>query len=126
MARRYVPKGIGEHSSPVEAGVASHSQDRWESPSMDQQQVGSDRDTDGDREKAPVHCREGLAAASLAACFVKLYKAQNSAHPQFGTEVRGPAGIWVICSKREQEGTAMSVTQHICRSHVLICASSTK
>lgn len=45
-------------------------------------------------------CKEGLAAVSLAACFVKVYKAQNSAHPQFGTELRRPAGIWVICSEK--------------------------
>lgn len=81
------PRGIGEQSSPVEAGVTSHSQDRWEPPSVDQHQAGSDGDTDRDREKASVCCREDLAAVSLAALFVKVYKAQNSAHPRLGTEV---------------------------------------
>lgn len=45
LARRYVPQGTGEHSSPVEAGMRTHSQDGWEPPSVDQQQVGSDGDT---------------------------------------------------------------------------------
>lgn len=37
-------------------------------------------------------CGEGLGAAPLAVCWVNIYRARGSAHPQFGAQVQGTAG----------------------------------
>lgn len=62
---------------------------------------------------------EDLGAVSLAVCCMNIYRAWDSAHPQFEQRQEVQLGIWAICSAHlGQKGTRNHNHAH-CTAHLL-------